>query len=224
MMSRQIASLAETLKSRAALQRDDLALKVEIPGLVGVSWEERYREVTYGELNRRAMAVALALVERGCDGPVLIAREMGFDWVASFFGCLYANRIAVPLPEPRKGKEGSHWRSVALDSGADTVLTSAAVRSYFVSGSGLDTIVVEELSDAEFSPIAINPSEVAFLQYTSGSTGNPKGVVVTHGNLDHNLAAIQERFGHDEKSRGVIWLPPYHDTVSYTHLRAHETS
>lgn len=211
MMSRQIASLAETLKSRAALQRDDLALKVEIPGLVGVSWEERYREVTYGELNRRAMAVALALVERGCDGPVLIAREMGFDWVASFFGCLYANRIAVPLPEPRKGKEGSHWRSVALDSGADTVLTSAAVRSYFVSGSGLDTIVVEELSDAEFSPIAINPSEVAFLQYTSGSTGNPKGVVVTHGNLDHNLAAIQERFGHDEKSRGVIWLPPYHD-------------
>ncbi|WP_437675091.1 amino acid adenylation domain-containing protein [Sorangium sp. So ce131] len=182
------------------------------------------RSMTYGELDRRARAIAASLGPHAPAGErALILVPPGLDFIAAFFGCLYAGCIAVPVPLPQRKRGLLRVLAIARDCRPRVVLTTelflAAVEQLredpsLAELSALRCLAVDNLPDGlegGFCPPRVTDATVAFLQYTSGSTGAPKGVVLTHGNLLCNELMIQRAFGHTEESVIVGWLPPHHD-------------
>jgi acyl-CoA synthetase (AMP-forming)/AMP-acid ligase II/alkylation response protein AidB-like acyl-CoA dehydrogenase/acyl carrier protein len=177
--------------------------------------------LTYAALDRQARTIAATLQLAGLAGErALLLYPPGLDYIAAFFGCLYAETIAVPAYPPRRHHSLDRVGAIARDAQSRVILTTIALKQEMQSiadQSGLPTatwITTNDLTGAladQWIESTIEPEHLAFLQYTSGSTGNPKGVKVSHGNLLHNLAQIHQYFGHSPQSRGVIWLPPYHD-------------
>lgn len=179
------------------------------------------------ELDRRARAIAVALRERVSAGDrALIVSPPGLDYIAAFFGCLYSGVIAVPVypPEPAHLKRTLGRLLGVVDDAqpaiilapADVVAMADQVAAYAPALAGLPWLAVDAVPAAadHWQHPATEPDGVAFLQYTSGSTSRPKGVMVTHANLLHNLAVINEQFLGPEQDPGrnlVTWLPPYHD-------------
>jgi acyl-CoA synthetase (AMP-forming)/AMP-acid ligase II len=186
-----------------------------------VSGEDEQR-ITYAELDRRARAVGCVLAGRRLEGqPVLLLYPPGIDYLAAFFGCLYAGVIAVPVNPPAQARlEDSRCQlaAIAQDAMPAAALmpamagSSLPVLSMAVPGlSQLRVIVTDDLpEDRRWRPVAAWSQSIALLQYTSGATSVPKGVALTHRNLIGNAAAISGALGHSRQSRGVIWLPPYH--------------
>jgi acyl-CoA synthetase (AMP-forming)/AMP-acid ligase II/acyl carrier protein len=181
--------------------------------------EER---VTYADLDTDARAIAAWLAERPeATAPVLLLYVDGIDFLRAFMGCLYAGVIAVPAPLPTDERGMQRLAAVFEDSGVGLVLTTAAVRDLLVAwlkDAGLEDqmpcVTTDEgrLADpATWRMPAIYGDTVAFLQYTSGSTSEPKGVVVTHANLLHNEAAIASALGFDDTATCAGWLPHFHD-------------
>ena len=180
-------------------------------------------ELSYAELDTRARVIAAHLVELGLSGrTALLLFPAGLDYISTFFGCLYAGVIAVPAYPPSRHPR-SVERLVALvrDSGAGTALTTATVRDRLgprlaeldqvpplrlVATDGLDPQTAPA-----WRPPALSGDDIAFLQYTSGSTSTPRGVVLSHDNLLANTALIGRVFQLDTDMRGVSWLPMYHD-------------
>lgn len=198
------------------------------PNQVGYQYLRRGETVeetlTYQELHQRAQTIAHHLNQIGTTGGrALLLFSPGLDFVAAFFGCLYAGATAVPAYPPRKNRTILRLQAIVKDADATVVLTtsdiSCKVSDWFDLGSPLgqvpwlatDTLATNTLT--EESPKGdFSHNSLAFLQYTSGSTGTPKGVMVSQQNILHNLAAIYRCFGHsDPGSKGFIWLPPYHD-------------
>ncbi|MGC9540720.1 aminotransferase class I/II-fold pyridoxal phosphate-dependent enzyme [Streptomyces sp. UG1] len=183
--------------------------------------------LTYRELDLRVRAVAVLLQRENLAGkPVLLLHPPGLDYIAGFLGCLYAGAIAVPAYPPdtrRFGRTMPRLAAIARDARATHALTTGEI-SRFVAGrhdelaalglAGLRWLVTggPDTTDAD-DWRAPGPSgqAPAFLQYTSGSTSSPKGVMVGDDNLIHNLRAIHRRLRHDADSAMVSWLPPYHD-------------
>ncbi|MEO1085942.1 MAG: fatty acyl-AMP ligase, partial [Acidobacteriota bacterium] len=209
-------TLVDLLRSRAASTPDRVLYTFLEDG------EGDESSLTYADVDRRARAIAVDL--RAALGPgdrVLLLYPPGLDYVAAFFGCLYAGVVAVPVYLPRPNRPMTRLRAVVADCGATAVLATSAVRQSLgrrVDGDAELEALRWVLTDGvdEGAPDAWNAPEIdgeslAFLQYTSGSTGNPKGVMLTHANLLHNLAMITDCFGQDAESVAVIWLPPYHD-------------
>jgi acyl-CoA synthetase (AMP-forming)/AMP-acid ligase II/aryl carrier-like protein len=180
-------------------------------------------DITYAELDCRARAIGCMLADQRLAGaPVLLLYPPGIDYIAAFFGCLYANVIAVPAYMPDQERlENSRSRLAAIvrDAMPSGVLTSAAagtaLSAMFEASpelSGLRIMVTDDVSeDQAWQPAAVAAESIALLQYTSGATSNPKGVILTHRNLMSNSEIIFRLFGHSGESRGMIWLPPYHD-------------
>ncbi|WP_395293021.1 amino acid adenylation domain-containing protein [Kitasatospora hibisci] len=179
--------------------------------------------LSYGQLDRRARAVAARLQRLGLtDRPVLLLQPPGLDYVISFVGCLYARAVAVPVyPPNRRPRSLERLVDIVADCGATVALTTAAVRDRLLpgdpDGAVMDVLrllatdrVPEEEAEAWVRP-QVGADTVAFLQYTSGSTSAPRGVVLTHGNLLHNSALIQRAFRTDGGTRGMSWLPLFHD-------------
>ncbi|NDJ22083.1 AMP-binding protein [Nostoc sp. B(2019)] len=179
--------------------------------------------LTYQELHIKAQAIAATLQSLDVSGErALLLYQPGLDYIAAFFGCLYAGVVAVPAYPPRRNQKLSRLQTIAADAQAKVLLTSATLLNNLQSASnqgslelaGLHWLATDELntdlSNAWQQP-ELTSDRLAFLQYTSGSTGNPKGVMVSHGNLMHNSDVIHKCFGHTPDSQGVIWLPPYHD-------------
>ena len=186
--------------------------------------------LSYLELDQRARAVAAQLRQAGAAGRrVLLLYPPGLEFVVAFLGCLCAGAVAVPAHPPRSRRTLPRLRAIAGDSRPALVLTEASKLSRFESlGSRL-----EELRELPWlatdqpagDPGADDPGtgdepsvvpgrsqdQLAFLQYTSGSTATPRGVRVTHGNLSHNLEMIRRAFGQTPDSIIVGWLPLYHD-------------
>ena len=142
----------------------------------------------------------------------------GLEFVTAFCGGLYAGAIAVPAALPQSRRTEERLAAVLKDSGAGSVLTSADHRADLYSridGSRLpvDVIATDLLSapaDGE-AVVPPAPQQLAFLQYTSGSTRSPRGVMVRPGDLAANLNSLREILGFDEESVGVSWLPVFHD-------------
>lgn len=150
---------------------------------------------------------------------VLILLSPGLDYITSFLACLYAGRVAVTGYAPSVEKNTARLRSILVDAAPTIVLHALEDREKIIklladAGSEARAVCVEEAKGShEYSWCSpqICSDTLAFLQYTSGSTSQPKGVMVSHGNLIHNSQSIYRLFKHSFDSRVVSWLPPYHD-------------
>ncbi len=178
--------------------------------------------VTYGELDRRARAIGAWLESFGASGErVLLLYPPGLDYIAAFMGCLYAGVTAVPAYPPRINRPVPRIQSIVDDSHAVFALTTSTIfhniEQRFEHAPDLqalrwlDTDHIPEGLEAVWRRPSISSDTLAFLQYTSGSTSQPKGVMLSHGNLMHNLKAIQHGFHIDSSVAGTVWLPSYHD-------------
>ncbi|HEY8208949.1 MAG TPA: amino acid adenylation domain-containing protein [Myxococcaceae bacterium] len=181
---------------------------------------------TFAELDERARAIAVGLLEKGAPGDrALLLYPPGMAYVEAFFGAIYAGMIPVPAYPPdlmRLGRTLPRLEAVVADARAGLVLTSAAIsdlaalpvsESSALLGS-LTWVSTDELPTgpaAAWRAPAADGDSLCFLQYTSGSTGTPRGVRLTHRNLLSNSGLIYRAFAHSAESCAVNWLPPYHD-------------
>lgn len=212
----QWASFVAVLNHRAQQQPQQRALAFLTDCQADAAWR------TYEQLDEQARAIAARLQASGYPGQTaLLLYEPGAEFVAAFLGCLYAGVIAVPAYLPRPRRPLTRLAGIAADAGVNLALTAntllPALSRQFCEDRVLDAIprlatdVVDLACAGRWQPPPLTPDSIACLQYTSGSTANPKGVVLTHGNLLSNSRLIYEAFQHGPDSMGVIWLPPYHD-------------
>uniref|UniRef100_UPI002ABD93A9 non-ribosomal peptide synthetase n=1 Tax=Paraburkholderia sp. J12 TaxID=2805432 RepID=UPI002ABD93A9 len=205
----------------AALRPDATAIVT-----VGANGDTRH---DYADLDRRARRIAALFQQRGAAGErALLLADSGIDYVAAFFGCLYAGVIAVPVYAPESAREQhlARLRGIAGNCDARFVLTtsdieakSAEALTSIAPGAqvvAIDRVCAEACADTALNAAAIVPvttggDDLAFLQYTSGSTSAPKGVMVSHANILANEIAIQASLGVTADDVFVSWLPLYHD-------------
>nr|DAB41914.1 TPA_exp: ArzL - PKS (FAAL, ACP) [Fischerella sp. PCC 9339] len=179
--------------------------------------------LTNWELDQQARALAAHLQSLDLAGErALLIYPPGLEFITAFLGCLYASVIAVPAyPHLRRKQHISKLKGIVADTHVKVALTStsllATIEGQFAQNAELaslqclstDKIASKLVSD--WRKPEISSETLAFLQYTSGSTGSPKGVMVSHGNILHNSEIIYTCFGHTDDSHVVSWLPPYHD-------------
>ncbi len=184
--------------------------------------EEAKEHYSFQQLDQRARAIGACLQGLKCSRKqVLLLYQPGLDFIAAFFGCLYAGAIAVPAFPPRPNRHSTRIQAMVKDAEVDLVLTTSTLLPKLQA----QKLFATEFPTLRFQTIDSIPSDeaqswnmpdvsrdtLAFLQYTSGSTNSPKGVMVTHHNLLHNLRMIQQAFEHSEKTILVGWLPLFHD-------------
>lgn len=189
------------------------------------------RTLNYGELVTRASSVAAHLKSTCKSGErVLLVFEPGLDFIVAFYGCLLARVIAVPAYPPLGRLEDALPKLVAIadNSAATTALTSANLwamaQETIASTEGLARLRWVETSTltsaGHLTTPSVAPGDVALLQYTSGSTGAPKGTALSHGNLVASSDMIRAAFDVKDGDAGVSWLPPYHDMGLIGHIVA----
>src|SRR3954465_7255595 len=213
-------SMVELLASRAAEQVDDIAYMF-------LDDRDGESQITDGELDRRARLIAARLqLELKPGDRALLVYPAGLEFISAFFGCMYAGVVAVPATYPKPKRPMPRLQRIAVDCDAHVALSTAQTLTTLdpgllsADGATNQWIATDELNsdlaDLWHRP-SIDKNDLAFLQYTSGSTSDPKGVMVSHANLLANLERIRQSFGIGEleedaaSSTGVSWLPAYHD-------------
>ncbi|MCX4703575.1 fatty acyl-AMP ligase [Streptomyces sp. NBC_01373] len=222
-------SLVDLLTTHASHQPDRTAYRFLVTGDCG----GEIQDISYGRLAGRARAVAAWLQERGLTGSrAMLLYPPGLEFITGYLGCLSAGVVAVPGVTPQ-GRAQNHraltrMRRLIADADAKVILGGREVIAALTGMAeqlpelaDLTCVATEDIPDeqaASWREPELTADSVAFLQYTSGSTSAPKGVVVTHGNLLDNERVITERMGHtpdtiEEYGRELIvsWLPMYHD-------------
>jgi acyl-CoA synthetase (AMP-forming)/AMP-acid ligase II/acyl carrier protein len=213
-------TMVELLTAKAADFPDRVAL-VYLDDRDGIT------ELTFADLDRRARAIAARLSADLKPGDrAILVYPAGLEFIAAFFGCLYAGVIAVPATYPKPKRPMPRLQRIALDCDAHVALSTAqtlttldpdllssdAATSQWIATDEIDAALADEWQCPQ-----IAEHDLAFLQYTSGSTSDPKGVMVSHGNLLNNLECIRRSFGIGESeydrmwATGAFWLPAYHD-------------
>lgn len=182
--------------------------------------------LSYGELDAKARSIAAALASHGLipGERALLLYPPGLEFIAAFFGCLYAGIVAVPAypPQPSQlARTLPRLLSILADADVAIVLCDTgvsragkAMTTHAHALANIPWLSTDRLGDSradEWVRQRISTDHLAFLQYTSGSTASPRGVMVSHANLLHNLAYAchQGRNGRDTVS--VSWLPVIHD-------------
>ena len=244
-------TLVDLLRWRAETEPDTIAYTFLKDG------DKKELSLTYGELDKRAQSIAAMLQQKGLAGErALLLYPPGLEYISGFFGCLYADVIAVPAypPDPnRLNRSLPRLQAIVNDSESTVALTTDSIlymirmlklgnkitstlesipfmrkfRSsvkYFSSEKRtvaqsrelgalqwMSTEGVEAGLSGSWDRPQITPDTISFLQYTSGSTGNPKGVILTHSNLMANSKIIYTKLGYKPNTTGVFWLPIYHD-------------
>ncbi|WP_434597754.1 fatty acyl-AMP ligase [Streptomyces sp. A5-4] len=185
--------------------------------------------LSYGALDLEARRIASWLQEHGATGrQVLLLYPSGTGFIKAFTACLYAGAVAVPAPLPsEQGKHFSRVSGILRDAQACAVLTDSANApeiSAWLAAEGMNDVLClatdsDGFGDASaYAVPTVTPESLAFLQYTSGSTSDPKGVMVSHSNLLANEAAIQRSVSSHAGSRYGGWLPFYHDMGLIGHI------
>lgn len=210
------STLVELLRDRALNQPKEIGYTFLLDG------ETEVASLTYQQLDQKARAIAVQLMQKVEVGSrVLLLYPPGLEFVAAFFGCLYGGFVAVPAYPPRRNQKMSRLEAIVSNAEAAIALTTASelasIQTQFTENSilaplpWLATDTINNDLASYWQEPTVNSNTLAFLQYTSGATGTPKGAMITHGNLLHNSQLIYNFFGNTSKSKGVIWLPPYHD-------------
>ncbi len=214
-----VADMIGLLRWRAEHQPDRVGFTFLADG------EDDAHDLTYGALDTQARAVAAWLQARGgAQATVMMMFDEGHDYTGALFGCMYAEMLAVPVhpPDPRRlHRTLPRLKNIASDAGVTFVLTTSdieqATRAAFTD--------VPELANAQWLSLdqldmgladgwvdpQVQPATIAYLQYTSGSTALPKGVMVSHHNLIHQLTDFDTGYDHSPDSVLVTWLPATHD-------------
>jgi len=178
--------------------------------------------LTYQQLETRSKATGAAMQEFAKKGErVLLLFPPGLSYVASLFACFYSGMIAVPAYPPRRNRSLHRIHTIVEDSGVTVSLISRQVFNDIERNFKEDEILnkihwivyedIAEESATDWKPEEILPDDTALLQYTSGSTGEPKGVMISQLNLLYNSEYIRQTFDFDKNSVGVNWLPIFHD-------------
>ncbi|MCA3238146.1 MAG: fatty acyl-AMP ligase [Curvibacter sp.] len=185
-----------------------------------VNGDDQERVLTYGDLRSRAVAYGQQLRDCGLSHKaVLLLFPSGLDFIIAFFACAYAGAVSVPANLARNSHHYARLRQIILDSETRAVLTTRSLRSSIgegLLGSGVDTSHVAVFCESDEPVVTCSVTlpaqeQLAFLQYTSGSTGEPKGVMITHAQLVANERAIQRSADLPENLVGAGWLPQFHD-------------
>lgn len=219
-MSSQLESnksnIVEILQHRAISQGNNLAYIFLRDG------ENKETKLTYQELDLQAKAIAAQLqqlVKPSSRALLVFPYSAGLEFITAFFGCLYAGVVAVPCHPPKNRLTTLEVQTRLESADAEVILTNSSsfnklkIRlSEWNKGAipCLDTDKIELQADGWTVP-EIATDTLAFLQYTSGSTGEPKGVMITHGCLMQNQEMLMQAFGHTSDLVGVGWLPLFHD-------------
>ncbi|RYX85074.1 fatty acyl-AMP ligase [bacterium] len=203
------ATITETLRQRAQIHPNRRALTFLLDG------ENETETLTYAELDNRVRSLAAILQARGASRQrVLLLFPSGLEYVCAFFACLYAGAVAVPLYPPRPHREDARLNAVIHDCQPALVLTTASLlprlESLFPDVPCL-ALDAAKSDPARWQQPAHSSENLAFLQYTSGSTSTPKGVMVTHANVLSNHRMIATAFEQTEDYTIVSWLPLFHD-------------
>lgn len=180
------------------------------------------RQITYAQLDLAARKLACYIQKLlAPESRVLLAYPNGIDFITSFFACLYAGMIAVPVYPPFARSQWSRFAAIAGDCQASMICTVHKHKAAILEGCGLTPHMNNILCIASDAFIGgdherwqypnLNKDSLAFLQYTSGTTGDPKGVMVSHDNIMTNQAMITRVFNHSKDDNFVGWLPMYHD-------------
>jgi len=209
-------TLVDLVRHRARCQGDDIAFTYLADG------ENEQVHLTNRELDRQARGIAAWLESHDLVGErALLLYPAGLEFIAAFFGCLYAGVAAVPVYPPRRNRSLGRIQAIADDAQAKVALTTDTVLArveslidetpHLKQLTWLATCHVPAGIEEQWEMPDIHGDTLAFLQYTSGSTGTPKGVMLDHSNLLHNSALIAYAFEHTRSNLGVFWLPSYHD-------------
>lgn len=213
------STLVELLRQRAEQYPEKRAYTFLVDG------EGEEVSLSYGELDARARVLAQALVGQGLSRErALLLYPPGLDFIAGFFGCLYAGLVAIPAypPDPARLKRTlKRLEAIVADAKARVALTTGGILSSLgrvvaqAPVLGAMTWVASDAADAaladQWTPVDSTGDDIAFLQYTSGSTGAPKGVMLSHANLLHNASIVNSFFRHGGDDKYLSWLPTFHD-------------
>lgn len=217
--TRSFVSMVDLLEQQTVRYHDRLAYR-----FLDETGEEH--SLTFGEFDAAARSVAAMLSQELSPGDrAVLVYPAGLDFIVAFFGCLYAGVIAVPATYPKPRRPLPRMTAIAEGSGAKVALTtSGTLKTLDLTQQAevvqqLNWMATDQLeaAPADWQPHKAQNNDLAILQYTSGSTSDPKGVMISHGNLLANLEAIRVAFSlneytsADDTNAGVLWLPAYHD-------------
>ncbi|MBV1871344.1 MAG: amino acid adenylation domain-containing protein [Gammaproteobacteria bacterium] len=220
-----VTTLVDLLREQAG-KRGDQTLYTYLGDDSAASYTLSYRE-----LDQQAQCIAAQLQSLNAKGErALLLYPSNLDFLAGFFGALYAGVVAVPAYPPRKNQNTDRLRAIIRDSDARYVLASSQVMRVaqpllqeMAEFSDLTFIATDELPTSmaeDWVPLQITTDSLAFLQYTSGSTGDPKGVMLSHGNLLYNQEMIRVGVTNNVSGGYVSWLPLFHDMGLGTAVQA----
>ena len=208
-------SFVDILRWRADHQAEAVAFRFLCEG------EDETMAMTYAQLDKGVRHLAACLQTAGLTGErVFLLFPSEPAYLLAFLACLYAGVVAVPLNLPRPNRDVSRWMAVALDAQPRAALTTwATLRARggslqrSLQSSGIPAIATDGLKPPQcpWTPADCEPGSIAYLQYTSGSTSHPKGVMITHENIFSNCAGLAEVVGWHAPHVGSGWLPFYHD-------------
>lgn len=212
-------TLIELLRKRVLDQPDKHAYTFLIDG------SKESAPLSYGKLDLQARAIAALLQQYQAQGKrVLLLYPQGLEVIAAFCGCLYAGVIAIPVPPPESGRLKRtlpRLRAIVKDADASFALTTAKILSLVENELAefpeleqmrwIDTEQIDLALGDKWQDPKIALDQLAYLQYTSGSTSTPKGVMLTHYNLMFHLATLQQACGYEADSISTTWMPYFHD-------------
>lgn len=216
MFSQPRSNIVEILQHRALTQGGDTAYIFLQDG------ENKEIRLTYQDLDFQAKAIALRLQQLVAPGSrvlLVYPYSAGREFITAFLGCLYAGVVAVPCHPPQSRLTTVEVQTRLESAGAEIVLTESSLQGKLSQQLAtwseetilcLDTSKIK-LANEPWQKPEINGDTLAFLQYTSGSTGEPKGVMITHDCLLQNQEMLKQAFGHTQDLVGVGWLPLFHD-------------